>query len=72
MTNSLDVGLVGTFVGDDETDEDVFRRRDERVIGVRVGTLLRSEARFLLRGQEQVGLLVDELVAAEEGLRGPR
>jgi trehalose 6-phosphate phosphatase len=51
------------FVGDDETDEHVFRHMPaRRLIGVRVGTDRPSRARFALRSQEEVDDLLDALL----------
>jgi len=52
------------FVGDDETDEDVFRLGDDSIFGVRVGIHAGSGARFFIRGQEEIGPLLDEIMAA--------
>lgn len=50
------------FVGDDVTDEDVFRLGDDRIFGVRVGMSARSAARYYLLGQEEIGNLFDEIM----------
>ena len=60
----LDVAL---FLGDDRTDEDVFRIGEPSVVGVRVGPG-RSEARWRLRSQEDV----DEVLERLRELRAPR
>lgn len=41
------------FVGDDETDEDVFRLRDPRIFSVRVGKKKGSSAQAYLRNQKE-------------------
>jgi trehalose 6-phosphate phosphatase len=51
------------FVGDDETDETVFRRTDLRVLGIRVGPCVSTAARLRLPAQDDVARLVDELIA---------
>ncbi|MCE5264585.1 MAG: trehalose-phosphatase [Deltaproteobacteria bacterium] len=48
----------GFFVGDDRTDEDVFRLDGDRLFTVRVGTGRKSQARFFLRGQREIPLLL--------------
>ncbi|MEI7706329.1 MAG: trehalose-phosphatase [Deltaproteobacteria bacterium] len=55
----LDVAL---FLGDDLTDEDVFRIGAPRVVGVRVGPG-RTAAPWRLRSQEQVDEVLERLVA---------
>jgi trehalose 6-phosphate phosphatase len=57
----LDVAL---FLGDDRTDEDVFRIGPPRVVGGRVGAG-RTAARWRLRSQEDV----DEVLERLRGLR---
>lgn len=52
------------FVGDDVTDEDVFKLADGRIVTVRVGRTRRSSARFFLKRQSEVGELLRALVAA--------
>lgn len=48
----------GFFVGDDCTDEDVFRLDRKGLFTVRVGIATRSRARFFLRDQEEILLLL--------------
>ncbi len=48
----------GFFVGDDRTDEDVFRLDGDRLFTVRVGTGRKSQARFFLRSQREIPLLL--------------
>jgi trehalose 6-phosphate phosphatase len=56
------------FVGDDETDEDVFRRdAGVPLVGISVGRRPRSAAEYYLRGQGDVVRLLSEL----ERLRRP-
>jgi trehalose 6-phosphate phosphatase len=50
----------GLYIGDDETDEDVFRFRDPHILGVRVGESSDSLANFYLHKQSEV----DELLRA--------
>ncbi|MDO9559954.1 MAG: trehalose-phosphatase, partial [Syntrophales bacterium] len=42
------------FIGDDVTDEDVFRLRNDRVLGIRVGNSSPSEADYCLSDQNQI------------------
>lgn len=44
----------GLFVGDDATDEDVFRLDWEQLFTVRVGAGRNSRARYFLRDQEEI------------------
>jgi trehalose 6-phosphate phosphatase len=47
------------FVGDDETDEDVFALYPEvDILSVRVGSSERSRARYCIRSQRQIDLLL--------------
>jgi trehalose 6-phosphate phosphatase len=48
----------GFFVGDDQTDEDVFQMEWEKLFTVRVGIRTRSRARFFLRDQGEILLLL--------------
>ncbi|MBI2605175.1 MAG: trehalose-phosphatase [Deltaproteobacteria bacterium] len=50
------------YIGDDDTDEDVFALPDDRVISVRVGKKRSSHAKFYLRRQGEVNLLLSRLV----------
>jgi trehalose 6-phosphate phosphatase len=51
----------GFFVGDDETDEDVFRLDHESIFTVRVGKKTGSLARFYLRNQQEIARLLREI-----------
>lgn len=51
----------GFFVGDDETDEDVFRLDHESIFTVRVGRKTGSLARFYLRNQQEIARLLREI-----------
>lgn len=51
------------FVGDDETDEDVFRMGDSRVFSICVGLDRPTAAAYALERQEEMGLLLQELLA---------
>jgi trehalose-phosphatase len=56
------------YVGDDETDEDVFRSKSGgRLVGVRVGCGTGTRATFCLRRQEDVDHLLRVLVRLRQG-----
>ena len=50
------------YFGDDETDEDVFRLRDARVLGIRIGMNPHSASACYLRGQEETGAAIDRIM----------
>ena len=50
------------FVGDDITDEDVFRMRNPSVLGIRVGKNQESAARYYLKGQHEIIRLLREML----------
>jgi trehalose 6-phosphate phosphatase len=68
-TERVRLGCVkAIYVGDDETDEDVFAlRRPERFLTIRVGRTRSSRAGFCIRSQEDVDALLKELLV----LRNP-
>lgn len=51
------------FIGDDETDEDVFRLKDRRLIGIRVGVRQASQAQFYVPRQKDVYRVLNTLAA---------
>ena len=51
------------FVGDDDTDEDAFAADPARVLGVRIGASARSSARYHLRDQSEIDVLLERLIA---------
>jgi trehalose 6-phosphate phosphatase len=51
----------GFFVGDDETDEDVFRLSGAQLFTVRVGTGNQTKARYVLRNQTEISRLLHEI-----------
>lgn len=51
---------VALFLGDDRTDEDVFRMGEPMVVGVRVGAG-RTAARWRIRSQEDVDQVLERL-----------
>ena len=57
----LDCSLA-LYVGDDETDEDVFALRDSRILTVRVGKKNGSSARYFLKRQAEITELLRLLV----------
>src|SRR5262245_12160528 len=66
------------YVGDDETDEDVFRALGhERLLGIRVGSARNSRAAYCIKHQGEIDGLLRQLVAlrsavrSEEPLRTP-
>ncbi len=59
----------GFFIGDDETDEDVFRLEDANLFTIRVGRKTSSNARFYLRGQNEIVRLLSEINSALKKVR---
>ena len=57
----LDCGTA-LYVGDDETDEDVFALRDHRILTVRIGKKNGSSARYFLKRQGELTELLRLLV----------
>lgn len=56
------------YVGDDETDEDVFRIGDpERILTIQVGYRAGSSARYSLRDQEELDSLLRVLIRCRRG-----
>jgi len=51
----------GFFVGDDETDEDIFRLNDANIFTVRIGINVFSDALFYLRNQNEIIRLIGEI-----------
>ncbi|RPJ19834.1 MAG: trehalose-phosphatase, partial [Planctomycetaceae bacterium] len=51
----------GFYVGDDRTDEDVFQLEGERLFTVRVGVARGSRARYFLRDQGEILLLLSRV-----------
>ncbi|MDF0649911.1 MAG: trehalose-phosphatase [Nitrospira sp. LK265] len=50
------------YVGDDETDEDVFALRDARIVTVRIGKKNGSSARYFLKRQAEIAEVLRLLV----------
>lgn len=65
LLNLLDCSGCGTafFIGDDETDEDVFRMDDPRIFPVCVGLDRPTAARYALESQHEMARLLRELVS---------
>jgi len=59
------------YVGDDVTDEDVFRMHMPEVLSIRVGRKRKSAAEMYLKNQADVVRLVRRLVAMLDGTRYP-
>lgn len=57
----LSESSMGLYVGDDATDEEVFRLEGDRLLTIRVGTGGRSRARYRLRKQSEVARLLEEI-----------
>lgn len=49
------------FIGDDFTDEDVFKREDPRIFGVRVGQDKATSAQFTVKNHESVVKVINML-----------
>ena len=52
----------GFYIGDDDTDEDVFSLPDDRIMTVRVGLKKSSQAQFYLKRQSEMNKLLRILV----------
>ncbi len=60
------------YVGDDETDEDVFALRDARILTVRIGKKNGSSARYFLKRQTEITELLRLLVEdADQSMHPP-
>lgn len=53
--------LKGLFVGDDETDETVFELYGDHLFTVRVGSGIKTRARYTLRDQQEISRLLHEI-----------
>ncbi len=58
------------FIGDDETDEDAFRLRDDAIFGIRVEMNPRSAASYFIRERDEIGALLDEIITLLEKSKG--
>jgi trehalose 6-phosphate phosphatase len=52
------------YIGDDDTDEDVFSLPDDRIVTVRIGRKARSAARYYLARQGEITTLLNWLLTA--------
>jgi trehalose 6-phosphate phosphatase len=65
---SIEACECAVFVGDDVTDEDVFRLQPTgEVIGIKVGEFADSQAAWFLHDQEEIDRLLETLVELREG-----
>lgn len=55
------------FIGDDETDEDVFRIGDSRIFSICVGLDRPTVAAYALERQQEMGQLLQELIDMLQG-----
>ena len=60
------------FAGDDVTDEDVFRRNNPAVLGIRVGENPESASHYYLQGQGEMVALLQEILANLQQAGGER
>jgi trehalose 6-phosphate phosphatase len=60
------------YIGDDETDEDVFSLPDARIVTVRIGRKKTSAAKFFLDRQSEITELLRYLIKAHEKTGGSR
>jgi trehalose 6-phosphate phosphatase len=68
-TEDVDTAL---YVGDDVTDEDVFKLdQPGRVLSIRVGASRTSSATYFLRTQMEIDALLSKLVTLRDGRRAP-
>jgi trehalose 6-phosphate phosphatase len=64
---------VAMYIGDDVTDEDVFRLdQPGRLFTIRVGRSRASAARYYLRQQREIDVLLEQLVALRADRPAPR
>jgi trehalose 6-phosphate phosphatase len=59
------------YVGDDDTDEDVFALSNMRILGVRVGRKNLSQAKFYIERQSEINRLLQYLVNFHEESNSP-
>lgn len=63
----MKMGLKCAFyIGDDDTDEDVFALPDSRIITARVGAKKTSQAQYYVRRQAEVASLLQKLIRLNE------
>ena len=54
------------YVGDDDTDEDIFSLPDKRIVSVRVGKKKLSHAKYYLNRQSEMTILLRRLLQMHE------
>jgi trehalose 6-phosphate phosphatase len=54
------------YIGDDDTDEDVFALSNMRILGVRVGRKRLSQAKFYIERQSEINRLLRRLISFYE------
>lgn len=57
------------YIGDDDTDEDVFSLPDEGILSVRVGQKRASNAKFFVKRQTEVQRIIREIIHRLRGVR---
>lgn len=69
----MKLGLTCAFyIGDDDTDEDVFSLPDDRIVTTRVGKKKTSQAQFFLKRQSEVNLMLKEMLKQVQRCQGPK
>lgn len=64
---------VALYIGDDETDEDVFNLEEPgRLLGIRVGKSMRSRASYFLTSQREIDALLELLISLRESAQSRR
>ena len=56
------------FIGDDVTDEDVFKLENENILTIHVGNNPKSDAKFCLEEQTKIDVLLDKILLSFTGL----
>jgi trehalose 6-phosphate phosphatase len=57
------------YVGDDDTDEDVFGLPESRIMTIRVGKKIDSHARFFLKRQSEINRLIKQMLTFSGGVK---
>lgn len=50
------------YVGDDQTDEDVFEMAHPKVLGIRIGKIRKTQASFYLKTQSEINRLLSHIL----------
>lgn len=67
------IGMKHVFyIGDDDTDEDVFSVADSRVMSVRVGKKKNSHARYFIKRQSEINQLLKKLIRYQRSLNSEK